>query len=151
MGALRVAPLNPSETIVFWELVYAFAKTNRLSDLEGMRGLLPKFIAMYLEERKFKVKVGKSLSNEHEQQNGVPQGAVLSALLFALKINNIVKNLPSAERFTCPLFVDGLQIGYRHPDLNIIKATLQRGLNNLHSWTRKNGFKFSNSKTQVVH
>ena len=141
---------------VFFDLERAYDMTWRkgiVLDLHriGMRGLLPKFIAVYLEERKFKVKVGKSLSNEHEQQNGVPQGAVLSVLLFALKINDIVKNLPSAERFTCSLFVDDLQIGYRHPDLNIIKATLQRELNNLHSWTRKNGFKFSNSKTQVVH
>ena len=117
----------------------------------GLRGFLPKYMAASLEEKKFRVKISRVLSGEHRQENGVPQGSVLSVLLFALKINNIVKNLPSNEKFTVSLFVDDLQIGFRHPDLNTIGTTLQKVLNHLHSWTQKNGFKFSSSKTQIVH
>ena len=77
-----------------------------------MRGLLPKYIAEFLKTRKFKVKVGNGISNEHEQENGVPQGAVLSVLLFALKMNNVTRCFPSNERFMYSLYVDDLQISY---------------------------------------
>jgi len=141
---------------VFFDLERAYDMTWRkgiIIDLynTGLRGLLPKYVEKFLEKRAFKVKIGNTISNEHEQQNGVPQGAVLSVLLFALKINDIVKNFPYEERFTVSLFVDDLQIGFRHVDLNVIKNTIQIALDKLHTWTRRNGFKFSSSKTKVVH
>ena len=117
----------------------------------GLRGLLPKCIAAFLSERLFKVKVGNTTSSQKSQQNGVPQGSVISVLLFAIKINSISKILPNDDRFSYSLFVDDLQIGYRHPDLNVIKNKLQHSLNQLSSWALKNGFKFSSSKTQLVH
>ena len=141
---------------IFFDLERAYDMTWRkgiLIDLYniGMRGLLPKYIAEFLGERRFQVKVGNSTSSEHVQQNGVPQGAVLSVLLFALKINDIVKTLPVNERFVFSLFVDDLQVSYRHPDLQEVGNVLQRTLNNLHTWTIKNGFRFSSLKTKVVH
>ena len=141
---------------IFFDLEKAYDMTWRggiIADLFqiGLRGSLPKSIASFLNTRSFRVKVGNVFSQEHPQENGVPQGAVLSVLLFALKINSIIEDLPISERFTCSLFVDDLQIGFRHPDLNTIKNTLQTVLNKLNAWTLTNGFKFSSSKTQVVH
>ena len=57
----------------------------------GFRGHLPRFIQNFLYERSFKVRVGSTLSELHEQEMGVPQGGILSPALFSIKINNIVK------------------------------------------------------------
>ena len=39
------------------------------------------------------VRVGASLSDYNDQEQGVPQGGVLSTTLFSIKINDIVKCL----------------------------------------------------------
>ena len=117
----------------------------------GMRGLLPKYVSEFLKTRKFKVKVGSVTSPEYEQQNGVPQGSVLSVLLFSLKMNSVTRCFPLNSRFMYSLYVDDLQISYRHPDLREIEKVLQKTLNDLQSWSKINGFKFSTPKTKLVH
>ena len=141
---------------IFFDLERAYDMTWRsgiINDLyqTGMRGLLPKYIVEFLKTRKFKVKVGNTISNEYEQKNGVPQGAVLSVLLFALKMNSVVNCFPQNERFLYSLYVDDLQISFRHPDLNEIKKVLQKALNELQNWSKNNGFKFSAPKTKLIH
>ena len=155
--AIRTAYAHKEHFIsVFFDLERAYDMTWRqgiIIDLfkAGLRGLLPKYIASFLGTRYFKVKVGSAISNEYEQQNGVPQGAVLSVLLFALKINDIVKSLPRNNALMCSLYVDDLQVGLRGNDLRQIGQTLQTTLNGLHKWTMENGFKFSIAKTNIVH
>ena len=39
------------------------------------------------------VRVGSSLSDEYDQEHGVPQGGVLSTTLFSIKINDTLKCL----------------------------------------------------------
>ena len=141
---------------VFFDLERAYDMTWRqgiVRDLYniGLRGSLPKFIAVFLRKRSFRVKIANTFSTEHEQQNGVPQGSVLSVLLFALKMNGIAKILPSDNRFLCSLFVDDLQIGFCHPDLRVIGNTLQGAIDKLQIWSTRNGFRFSETKTKVVH
>ena len=57
----------------------------------GFSGHLPRFIQSFLSKRSFKVRVGSTLSELHEQKMGVLQGSILSPALFSIKINNIVK------------------------------------------------------------
>ena len=54
------------------------------------RGRLPCFISSFLSDRLFQVKIGSTLSDFHVQENGVPQGIILSSVLFNIKINDIV-------------------------------------------------------------
>ncbi len=61
-----------------------------LNDL-GLKGHLPNFINNFLHNRQFQVRVGTSLSEQREQEMGVPQGSILSTTLFNIKLNNIVK------------------------------------------------------------
>ena len=49
------------------------------------------------------------------------QGSVLAATLFAIRINEIEKLIPQYSKFISSLYVDDLQIGYRHSDLQVIK------------------------------
>ena len=155
--AIRTAFAHKEHFVsIFFDLERAYDMTWRqgiIIDLYqvGLRGLLPKYIASFLGSRYFKVKVGSAISNEYEQQNGVPQGAVLSVLLFALKINDVVKSIPRHNALMCSLYVDDLQVGLRSHDLREIGQILQTTLNGLHKWTTENGFKFSIAKTNIVH
>ena len=40
------------------------------------------FISSFLSDRLFQVKIGSTLSDFHVQENGVPQGSILSPVLF---------------------------------------------------------------------
>ena len=156
-AAVRAAFAHHEHFIsIFFDMERAYDMTWRggiLQDLYdmGLRGALPKYIASFLKNRKFSVKIGNYLSSQRTQENGVPQGSVLAVTLFAIKINSIIKTLPNTSKLTASLYVDDLQVGYRDSNLNIIKTQLQSILNKLNSWSHDNGFKFSAAKTCVVH
>ena len=93
--------------------------------------------------------MGEVFSEEKQQEMGVPQGSVLSVMLFNIKINNIVKNLNC--RTNCALYVDDFLICYRARKMNHIERQFQICLDKLHKWTTENGLKFSKEITKCVH
>ena len=139
---------------VFFDLESAYDTTWKygiMNDLHdyGIRGRLAYFISAFLNERQFRVRVGDTFSNPHEQEMGVPQGSILSVTLFSVKINNIVKSVcPGVE---CFLYVDDFCICYRSKQMHTIERQLQQVLNNLSKWSSENGFKFSKTKTKCMH
>ena len=95
------------------------------------------------------VRVGSSLSDYYDQEQGVPQGGVLSTTLFSIKINDIVKCLGNLT--DCSLYVDDFCICYRSKSMATIERQLKQNSNKIENWATSNGFKFSKSKTQFVH
>ena len=84
--------------LCFFDLEKAYDTTWRygiLKDLHdlGLKGRLPLFIQSFLEDRTMQVRVGSTLSDLYYQEQGVPQGSILSTTLFNIKINNIVNCL----------------------------------------------------------
>ena len=109
----------------------------------GLRGRLPTFIENFLADRTMQVRVGSSLSDYYDQEQGV-----LSTTLFSIKINDIVKCL---RNLTDCSFFDDFCICYRSKSMATIERQLQQNLNKIENWATRNGFKFSKSKTQCVH
>ena len=139
---------------IFFDLEKAYDTTWKhgiLKDIHkiGLKGNLPKFISNFLSNRCFRVKVGSSFSDVYEQEQGVPQGSILSPTLFNIKINNIIKCLD--DDVNCSLYVDDFLICYRSKDMKTIETKLQNNLNKIEKWTVENGFKFSMIKTNCVH
>ena len=76
------------------------------------------------KNRKFHVRLGTCISDPFDQEMGVPQGSILSATLFGLKINSIIKAIsPGVE---CSLYVDDFLICYRSKHIHIIERHLQQ-------------------------
>ena len=76
----------------------------------GRRGLLPNFIENFLKNRIFQTKIWQSLSEWYPQEEGVPQGSILSPILFDIKINSITEILnPNIEN---SLHVDDFTIAF---------------------------------------
>ena len=115
----------------------------------GFRGHLPRFIHSFLSERSFRVRVGSTLSELHEQEMGVPQGSILSPALFSIKINNIVKAVLKGT--DCSLFVDDFALCVSGKTLNGVERGMQLCVNSVQNWVSENGFKFSTSKTVCIH
>ena len=152
---IRDAFVNREHVVsVFFDLEKAYDTTWRygiLKDLHnlGLRGRLPVFIRSFLEDRTMQVRVGSTLSDFYDQEQGVPQGSILSTSLFNIKINNIVKCLDSKTDGS--LYVDDFGICYRSKNMRTIERKLQQCINRIEDWATSNGFKFSKSKTQCVH
>ncbi|GBN73656.1 RNA-directed DNA polymerase from mobile element jockey [Araneus ventricosus] len=139
---------------IFFDIEKAYDRTWRygiLKDLHdlGLKGNLPIFIRNFLKLRKFRVKVESEFSDFFIQEEGVPQGSVLSVTLFILKINNILKQLPTSVRGY--LYVDDLYISCSGTNMNFIQRQLQTAVNNITQWCNSNGFSISTSKTAGVH
>ena len=51
----------------------------------GLKGHLPNFIKNVLGNRNFNIPLGSTISDNFEQEMGVPQGSSLSVTLFSIK------------------------------------------------------------------
>ena len=94
---IREAFINKQHVVsVFFDVESAYDTTWKygiLRDLHdfGLRGRLPIFIAAFLNERLFRVRVGNTLPDARVQEMDVQQGCILSVTLFSIKINRMVK------------------------------------------------------------
>ena len=139
---------------VFFDLEKAYDTTWKhgiLKDLHELnfRGRLPIFISNFLSNRHFKVKVNSTLSESFPQENGVPQGSILSPILFNIKINNIVKSV--LGNVNASLFVDDFALYIEGKHLPYLERAMQLCIDKVQKWVTDNGFKFSTSKTVCIH
>ena len=110
---------------------------------------MPFFISSFLSDRLFQVKIGSTPSDFHVQENGVPQGSILSPVLFNIKINDIVTAVLKDSESS--LFTDGFALCLRGRLLPCVIRRLQLCVNSVNKWVQENGLKFSVSKTECVN
>ena len=115
----------------------------------GIRGNMGYFLANFIKDGTFRVKVGMSLSDSFVQESGVPQGSVLSVTLFGVLINDICESLPPTVHRS--LFVDDFAIWVSTSSSVSAQRQLQLCIDGLTKWSLLNGFKFSTGKTVCVH
>ena len=139
---------------LFFDLEKAYETTWQygiIRDLHriGLRGRLPVFVSEYLGDRRIRVRIGTTLSDEFYPEEGVPTGGVLAVTCFGLKINE----LPSciAKDIFKALYVDDLAICFRGRSLDTIERHLQQAVNAIEEWATRNGFRFAAHKCKVIH
>jgi ribonuclease HI/exonuclease III len=139
---------------VFFDLEKAYDTTWRYGILRqlhdwGIRGHMAHFLSNFLNDRYFRVRVGDCLSERYLQENGVPQGSVLSVTLFAVAVNSVMSRIRAPVQGL--LYVDDLTIVCSSRNLNLASRQIQLTLNRLVEWSDQTGFRFSPTKTVCVH
>lgn len=131
-----------------YDMTWKYGILHRIYEI-GIRGHMGNFISNFLQNRSFQVIVNGTFSNTFEQENGIPQGSVLSVLLFLIAINSIGTNCTTGVKYL--LYADDFIIFSRGKDVTNITNQLQSTLNNLQQWSEETGFTFSTDKTKVIH
>ena len=120
---------------------------NELCTLD-IKGNMLRFLKSFLADRYIKVKVGDKLSSPFKQEEGVPQGSVLSVTLFSIAINNITREV--YRPVSCSLFVDDFALYCTSSDAVSACRVLQKAIDRVSNWADRTGFKFSSIKTIAV-
>lgn len=138
----------------FVDFKAAFDKVNRQALLYklSMLGISRKFLQLYfnfLISSTASVWDGSHLSDWFETTTGVPQGCILSPILFALFIDDISDVLPGGISFAdiqvkVLLYADDLVLLAENP------FTLQLQINRLNTFCEKWGLAINTSKTKVM-
>lgn len=114
----------------------------------GLEGNILNFINNFLQDRKFRVKTNGKLSETKNQENGIPQGSIISPTLFLIVMNKIKQSILGQVKFM--IFADDLIIYIRDKNIKTIENELQKTVNKLDNWAKENGFIFSTTKTNII-
>ena len=113
----------------------------------GIHGPLLNWMTSFLTNRLQYVVVEGSISNPSNVLSGVPQGTVLGPLFFLIYINDICDNLTPGTFIR--LFADDSLL-YRVIKTDEDIRILQKDLDTLQEWEKKNKMEFDADKCQVL-
>ena len=143
-----------SQTVgVFFDLEKAYDTTWRAGILKQLvswriAGNMFNCLKDFLSDRFLKVRVGSEFSSLYRQEEGLPQGSVLSVTLFSIAINSLMEHVPPGVQSS--LFADDFVVycsGYSAVD---VCQKIQVAINAATNWAKVRGFKFSTQKTKAI-
>ena len=102
----------------------------------------------FLSERYLKVREVSSISSAYLQEEGIPQGSVLSPTLFNIAINGLLEHLPVGVHGLA--FADDYAVFCSMPTAVEACQKIQAAINSAVTWTSTRGFKFSPEKTKAI-
>jgi hypothetical protein len=90
-----------------------------------------KWLYFFLKNRSFAIKINNAYSKYHEIETEVPQGGVLSPILFSIFINDLIQDrtIFKKNEVHSNLFADDLCCAWNKP--LIIEQTMKKFLNKL--------------------
>nr|XP_054928105.1 uncharacterized protein LOC129385499 [Dermacentor andersoni] len=120
----------------------------------GINGCLRSFVTGFLKGRTFQVRVGRELSEPRDITAGIPQGSVLSPLLFNMELAGLPASLPAATRFPtrCSIYAVDVALWVRRPRRSTpaIRRSLQEALDAVVSYLGSIGLRVSATKTEAL-
>ena len=111
----------------------------------GISGKMFNFIKAFLTNRRptAQVRIDSSYSQSKDLENGLPQGSVLSPILFSIMVND----LQCVFHLSCCIVRRFGQVG---TDISQLNDMVQENLNRVYAWCSKWGFRVSESKSTAV-
>jgi hypothetical protein len=98
----------------------------------GVPVAMAQLIYSFLEERSFRAKIRDTFSTPHPIEAGVPQGSVLSPLLYSV----FTADIPKTTRTTLAMYADDTAIITRSKQPRAATGYLQEAVNALEDWFR---------------
>lgn len=127
-----------------YDMVHKPSLLFKLSNL-GFSNRILNYVKAFLTDRTFQVISQGELSSIYTQVNGVPQGSVISPLLFLILINDLT--LPNVS---LSLFADDCAVYKSGKQLNLLIKQIQSALNNFSTFCNTWGLKISVLKSSYV-
>jgi len=115
---------------------------------KGLRGRMLHYINNFLRERICVVKLQGIQSNPYFPTAGVPQGSVLSTLLFNIYVNDATK-IPSPHT-SIELFADDVTLWTRCQSRKQGTNEMNKTLEELNNWAKKWRLTFSETKSSYM-
>ena len=153
-NSIRTATLKGAGTLaVFLDISQAFDSVHHPSllkklELIGLEGNLATFIKNFLSDRTISVRYQTTYSDLYYTPLGVPQGSVISPILFTIMINDMFSDSNNSTSYS--LYADDVAIWYSDSDLDKCFSTIQTSLDNIQKWALEWGFTFSATKSKSM-
>ena len=112
----------------------------------GIKVVSHKQFSIFLHDRMQCTKIGAFRSSYKRIYCGVPQGSVISPLLFLIYINDITK----ASSFHTTLFVDDINLHMSNSCSNVLQTTVNLELCKIYHWLRANKLSLNYNKTNFM-
>ena len=138
--------------VLLWDLSAAFdcldsvILCNKLR-LYGFNDMTVNWFRSFLTDRTQIVKIGNCLSSPANLKSGVPQGGILSPLLYIIYVADIQDWLQFASAIT---YADDTSTSVSHADLNEVKRRLEIDVVNILKFMASNGLVANPKKTSLM-
>ncbi|GFY18805.1 putative RNA-directed DNA polymerase from transposon X-element [Trichonephila clavipes] len=125
------------------------AKSNLRAQTLGVCNNMLMWIRNFISQRFSAVRFGNAISSFKQSETGLPQGTVISPILFNIFINDLPDLLASDELTNTALFADDLAIWCSTPkrDQSKLNTILNLTLERLHLWCIENNMTVNLKKT----
>lgn len=144
--------------IFYFDLSKAFDRVSHsklLTCLQslGVHGNLLKWLESYLHERYMTVRVKNSYSTRYQCTSGVPQGGVLSPLLFLMYTIELPMLLKTHPDIRVQMYADDIKLycAYTQDSSSEISSALRTSIARLVSWTSDHSIPLNLNKSMVLH
>ncbi|KAF2344136.1 Reverse transcriptase domain [Trinorchestia longiramus] len=112
----------------------------------GVQGPILRWIHSYLTNRSFQVYFEGSYSSVRRARSGVPQGGILSPMLYNLMMSDI----PMQTGVQACDYADDLRFFTAHEDLHVATDKLKIQMDSLNKWSQQWGLKINCIKTKIM-
>ena len=115
---------------------------------KGVPRMMFSWIRCFLTDRRARVRLDGVNGSSLKLQQGVPQGSVLSPLLFLFYINGIRDAAPEGTFIS--MYTDDIAVWSQHKDRVIAQEAVQRSVNNFGAWSEEHRLMLNPSKCEVA-
>lgn len=114
----------------------------------GIHGPTARFIYNLLKDRSFFVQWRKTTSRSFSSSIGIPQGSVLSPILFSLYISDIFDIIPPESRILT--FADDIYLFSSNENINLLIKDLQEAINKVEKWCNQWKMRVKPEKCAII-
>lgn len=121
---------------------------EKLSNFKSIRRQFCEWLCSYLTNRKQRVRVNNSYSNMIDITSGIPQGSILSPLLFSLFLSDLAVLNPGKAHMI--KYADDTTLLFAIDNTNDL-ILLKEEMNHIAMWTTTNKMEINDTKSKLLY